>query len=267
MARACLACGDPLGANRTDEHVIPDWLLSELGISAEQLNQFVADRVTGETKNPRPQHPMDAFREGRVCETCNSGWMSVLESEARLVLPVFMNGGRSISAVSESDCLVIARWMLKTAVILSHASPLGLPIPPEQLQFLKLNSKGLPAGVGVFGATHNPTGPFSYLQRNRWNNFVFSRFPETSGAALTDGKEYKLTVQLRHLILLVAYLPFPSSQFMLAAGLHVPIWCDRRILPCYRVDLTTQPYDSTNVVSLFNNCLAALHSSQQEKND
>jgi hypothetical protein len=225
MARVCLAGGNPMGANRTDEHVIADWLLKELGISAEQLNQFVADRNTGETKNPRPQHPMDAFREGRVCATCNSGWMSVLESEAKGVLPVFINGRRSISAVSESDCLVISRWMLKTAVILSHAIPLDLPIPPEHLRFLKLNPNGLPAGVGVFGATHNPTEPFNYLQRNRC---MVSKSPETPEAAFD--KAYKLTVQVRHLILMVANLPHASSQFMLAAGLHVPIWTDGRVL-------------------------------------
>jgi hypothetical protein len=180
MGRVCLACGDPLGANRTDEHVIADWLLKELGISAEQLNQYVANRITGETKNPRPQHPMDAFKEGLVCETCNNGWMSVLESEAKGVLPIFVNGARSVSAASESDCLVISRWMLKTAVILSHAIPLGPPITPEHLQFLKLNPNGLPAGVGVFGATHKPTEEFNYLQRNRW---IVGKNPEESEVA------------------------------------------------------------------------------------
>jgi len=259
MMRTCLACDSPLGANRTNEHIIADWLLQELGMSEEKLTQVVADSVTGEMKDARPKHPMDAFREGRVCGQCNWGWMSQLESQVRLILPDLMNGKRSVTAVSTEESLVIARWMLKTAVVLSHASGFDEPLPQAHLQFLKNNPTLLPTQIGVFGATQRATRDFGYLQRNHWVNV---EEPSAKVLKTLVGKEYKLSIELRNLFLMAAYLPSGSSHFMLAAGMHVPIWPTNTLLPCYRTDLTVvNPYDSLNVLALFNNSLGAVHPS------
>jgi hypothetical protein len=45
--------------------------------------------------------------------------MSTLEANAKAVLVPYINGERNITQISESDALVVARWTLKTAVILS----------------------------------------------------------------------------------------------------------------------------------------------------
>lgn len=257
--RTCLACDAPLGANRTNEHIIADWLLRELGITQEQLTQIVADSVTGDMNDARPKHSMAAFREGRVCGLCNSGWMSQLEAQAKLILPDLMNAKRSVTAVSAAESLVIARWMLKTAVVLSHASGFDQPLPQSHLQFLKDNPTLLPTQVGVFGATQRTTRDFGYLQRNHWVNVEESC---TKFSTTLAGKEYKLSIEMRNLFLIAAYLPSGSSHFMLAAGMHVPIWPTDTLLPCYRTDLTVaNPYDSLNVLNLFNNSLGAVHPS------
>jgi hypothetical protein len=151
--------------------------------------------------------------------------------------------------------------MLKTAVILSHASGLKMPLPRVHLQFLKDNPSLLPAGIGIFASMQSPTHQFSYLQRNYWVNVDDARMPETREMRDTApvGNEYKLTIQLYHLLLMAAYLPSSSAQFMLASGLHVPIWPPDTVLPCYRAGLTIElPYDSIKMTTLFNNTLGVI---------
>jgi hypothetical protein len=152
MSRVCLACGVPLGANRANEHIIADWLLTELGNTEEQLTQIIANSLTCETKEARQPHVMSSFKEGRVCGACNNGWMSTLEANAQTVLVPYINVDRNITQISESDALVVARWTLKTAVILSHAIPLQKPLPTQHLGFLREDPLKLPAQVGIFAA-------------------------------------------------------------------------------------------------------------------
>jgi len=262
MARHCLGCGVPLGANRTDEHVIALWLLEELGLREEELRQIVANSETGDMAEPRTPHPMQSFLQGSVCDRCNSGWMSQLESEAQAVLPALISGTRIPTSLSDSERLVVSRWMLKTAVLLSHAAPLKKTLPPEHLQFLRNNPTDLPPQIGVFAAYTVPTREFGSRQRNYWVNGSLSETPEL----LTEmqASAYKLSIQLRRLLLMAAYMPRVSSQYLLAAGLHLPLWPNLAIFPCYRADLTIEPpYDSIKVLAIFNDTLGGLHVEQR----
>src|SRR5260370_9010706 len=98
--RSCLACGTGLGANRAKEHVIADWLLNELGMSEEELTQIAANSATGEMNEARPVYPMNAFKEGRICAGCNSGWMSELESLPKTVLPDLLRARRPVTSLN-----------------------------------------------------------------------------------------------------------------------------------------------------------------------
>jgi len=254
-----MACGVALGANRTNEHVIAEWLLRELEMSEEELTQIAANSITGEMKNSRPPHPMDAFKEGRICARCNSGWMSELESQAQAILPQFMRG-QPVTSVTEADSLIIARWTLKTAVVLSHAIGAHKTLPPEHLRFLRANPVQMQSRVGIFAAITQPTRQFGCRQRNHWMNVhLEEKLDLEPHSEIMTERAYKVSFQLRHLLLMAAYIPLASSQFLLAAGLHVPIWSNR-ILPCYRTDLTIEPpYDSIKVLALFNDSLGAIH--------
>jgi len=258
MARHCLGCGVPLGANRTDEHVIALWLLKELGLGEEELRQIVANSDTGDMVEPRTSHSMQSFLQGSICAKCNHGWLSQLESEAQTVLPALINGTRILTSLSDSERLVVTRWTLKTAVVLSHATPLKKPLPPEHLQFLRDNPTDLPPQIGVFAAHTVPTREFGNRQRNHWVNGSLTEAPDLIEEMQKSA--YKLSIQLRQVLLMAAYLPRASSQFLLAAGLHLPLWPNLPIFPCYRTDLTVEPpYDSIKVLAIFNDSLGAVH--------
>jgi hypothetical protein len=256
--RHCLACGTPLGANRTNEHVIADWLLEALGLGEEQLTQIVANSDTGSMDEPRTAHPMQTFQQGGICGTCNNGWMSQLESDAQPILLPLVNGDRNPTSLSEPERLVLSRWTLKTAVVLSHAAPLRKLLPTEHLQFLRNNPADLPSQVGVFAAFTAHTRQFGSRQRNYWINGTLNEEPKV--LAEMQASAYKLSLQLHGLLLMAAYLPLTSSQFLIAAGLHIPVWPKLQFFPSYVADLTIHPpCDSIKVLEIFNDSLGAVH--------
>jgi hypothetical protein len=248
--RSCLFCTTPL-TERAREHVIPQWLIDYLGIRDEDLFQGIAQTQDGALLKQRT-HVAQSFVEGRVCKQCNSGWMSSLENQIRPFLLDLMSGQRSLHALSAEERLLLARWTAKTAFVLSCAAPLDAVVPEDHPRTLKELSDTLPAGVGVFANQHEPTGKFSYVQKNHWLRFSDEEQPE-------HPQRYKVALQLQNLILLVAHWP-PPARLVLAAATHVPIWPIEMLSPSYYpgIDLP-RPYDSRNLLMRFSDTLAVLH--------
>jgi hypothetical protein len=257
--RCCLSCEGPI-INRAKEHVIPEWLLKVLGVQYEELIQAVATGSEDRIENER-RHAFDSLQEGRICESCNSGWMSELENNAKPLLVPLMKGEVGLSSLSDSECLIVARWAAKTAIVLSNCSSLRMPGPSGSLRFLKENPLLLPPGFGVFGS-QQPDRPgtrhFAYLQRNSWVNASLRDAP-TREQEMVEGA-FKVGLQFWSLYLITAFLPLPDSRFLVAAGLHVPLWPSGAVFAAYKVALDIpDPYDSYNVLKVATHTLGAIH--------
>jgi hypothetical protein len=235
--RSCVSCGsDITRENRAKEHVIPQWLLDHLRIRKEVIFQAVASSDDGLTRETR-ELVADQLLEGRVCESCNSGWMSKLENQAKPVLCPLIDGTRTVHALAEEECEILSKWAAKTAFILSNATPLKEPVPQHHLRGLG-RTLSMPRAMAVFTNQHVETRDFSYYQRNRWPHFS----SESTGVD-PEGR-YKIGLQIKRLLILVAHWPPPFHGFILAAGVHIPVWPNQQIYCCYypRLEVPT-PYD------------------------
>jgi hypothetical protein len=47
----------------------------------------------------------------------------------------------------------------------------------------------------------------------------------------------KIGLQFWSLYLIAAFLPFPDSRFLVAAGLHIPLWPSGPMFAAYKVSL------------------------------
>lgn len=86
---ACCFCQKPFSeSKRTKEHIIPQWLLKKAGVSQKEIHSFGSVRDNGselERNTPAYSHVYK-----RVCSSCNSGWLSDLESEVQRILEVML---------------------------------------------------------------------------------------------------------------------------------------------------------------------------------
>jgi hypothetical protein len=110
--RTCIFCGATADSR---EHIFADWI-NEL-IAATEFYALTVDIEDGQIARSRsyPTKHAAGQRAKIVCKTCNHGWMSKLESEAKLVLsPLILGQASTLDMVQQ---LVAATWAVKTAMV------------------------------------------------------------------------------------------------------------------------------------------------------
>ena len=253
--KTCICCTRELSGNKSREHVIPQWLLQEIGLEEETFYQKVI-RKSDEQVVDKRQHAASAFVLGGVCTSCNNGWMSDLENRARPLLHSLIAGDRTVVGLNESERKLLSFWACKTAYAMSYAGLHKQPVPVDHFRHLDKHSVPI-TGVGVFAGDHTQSGIASIHQTQDWPHL---HLDPNRGILIEKTKGYKLGLQLKRLLLLVCFSPDSRSRFVLAAGVHVPVWPIELMYPSYgcNKDLP-EPQDSRAMLARFCATLAVLH--------
>lgn len=107
--RKCLFCSN--SANSLED-VWPHWITDQFKTS--QPSEAQLERHGEKTRSWRVRQPELPIRY--VCQPCNNGWMSQIESQTKPFLqPLLMGERQSLDMASQST---IALWSLKTAMVL-----------------------------------------------------------------------------------------------------------------------------------------------------
>lgn len=138
----CLACGET-SSPASREHVFSRWLLEELECLDAPISLF---RRLGDGSSTQARVPitLDSFKLKRVCERCNSGWMSRLEVSVKPILLPIMRRTRALGSLDEEERRILAKWAGKTAIIESHAVGAESPVSPELLRWMRERTDNLP---------------------------------------------------------------------------------------------------------------------------
>ena len=138
----CIFCGSDLAGCRSKEHVLPQWALDEFGLRDEltmpthfsQSGQVLSDRL----------HTYNGMVAGKVCQNCNSGWMSRLEVENKDLITALARGRRDTLDLQDGAAVGLARWAFKTALALHAASNYRRLVPVEHYRHLSCCDASLP---------------------------------------------------------------------------------------------------------------------------
>jgi hypothetical protein len=262
-SQVCRFCNN-VPAQWSNEHIFPEWLMSYLNVpEGDLLYQGYATADTGEPLKAPRIHATSNFVDGRVCSTCNNGWMSALENEAKPILIPLIEGKRLVQNLTMAERQTVAKWATKTASLISCVSLASKPVSANHLHALNTPA-GLPAvAVGVLAVQWSFTTAASILQRDYWPQISVTSSPEPSPTSPPDA--YKLGVQFKHLYLCVIYWPGSDPRYALAAGLHVPIWPATALLwPSYLPQVPPQE-DSVGWLRLFVETVAIVHAPPDSK--
>jgi len=109
-----------------------------------------------------------------VCKSCNNGWMSGLESQAKPIIEGLLSDTRSGFEPRHRE--VVARWVLKTAMVFEAVGGKEWFYTPEERATVK--SGLIPAGYTAFWAARCVNLPGAYSAAN---NMFESAELSTSG--------------------------------------------------------------------------------------
>jgi hypothetical protein len=87
-----------------------------------------------------------------VCETCNNGWMSTIDNEAKSVLSFLILGQPAI--VTLNSAKLIARWACMKMMVAEHSQPLDVCTPQYERDHLR-NNREPPPNWKIWIARHD----------------------------------------------------------------------------------------------------------------
>ena len=123
-----------------------------------------------------------------------------------------------IEDLSPTELAIIAKWTTKTAYMHSLTSPLKQPVISDHVRALN-GDDGVPfPEVAVFGMLSDFKKQNGYFLARHWPYFGRRGIIPIEVAQVS----YKISLQFRHLYLLVAFWP-ESALFTRARGLHIAI--------------------------------------------
>jgi hypothetical protein len=109
--RQCIFCPNPANSQ---EHLWAEWLLKREPLHLQvPVRHTVGDQPARTINTP--------ITIGWACTTCNNGWMSDLEREAKPILGPLISG--VTLALNTNHQQRIAQWALKTAMIAECSAP------------------------------------------------------------------------------------------------------------------------------------------------
>lgn len=213
--RICLGCGNQLtGDVFTLEHIVPQWLASEIELPNAKLEQFLHDETKTENELLR-SHGLNTFATRQVCARCNNGWMSRLENQAKPLILALMRVERSVLMLTEEERRILSRWAVKTAFMIAVTQTIKFPLPWSTFQALGTDEASGPERCVVF----------VNQQQNLPKGFLYTGPSDYFSEEKETAIQVRLGFSIQHLQFVVV-IPFDNRPRIarIAAGLHTPIW-------------------------------------------
>jgi hypothetical protein len=142
----------------SDEHVFADWITDVAGFRGKPVSHYL-DRYDGTVVEFRREPFQSKVKV--VCEPCNNGWMSGLETRTKPVLGPMIIGQEQM--LRTRDQRLLAFWAVKTALMVEHLVVPAARVIPESA-YRALYEAGQPDPRQLVLLSHRThTGPGTRL--------------------------------------------------------------------------------------------------------
>lgn len=154
-SQRCIFCGSDKDISK--EHIFPDWLKKYVPPPRVSNDRYVVEVKTLERgedgqlrysrKKGKSDRPGAAISQTVrvVCEKCNNGWMSRLQSKAKPILAPLVLG--EWGKIGESEREVLATWITMFAMVLDCSEPEHTALTQRQRNEFFRTQKPLPEWI------------------------------------------------------------------------------------------------------------------------
>ena len=131
--------------------------------NGENVREFSEHRWKDqiESKQLKRQGHLVTTKFRIVCRTCNSGWMSELENEAKPLLIKVLNSDQLL--LNEFDQKVLARWTAMKVIVDEHAES-DIYVTPQEDRELLRTKKIVPDYYAIYMGYHTHESSSSWLR-------------------------------------------------------------------------------------------------------
>jgi hypothetical protein len=199
IKRVCVFCGaTPL----TREHVFPNWMGETLAKDPRKLPRpYKFERWSVEGDEPpsdktmwESKSPLD-FVAKCVCEKCNGGWMSKIESAAKpIVVPLIQGKQVELDTASQAT---LGTWACMKAMVAGYAHQPPLSLPQDWLKQLYENHTPPPDGWVAFATAYEGRRPAFFASHR------LALFNVENDEPTTDNEGIMMTLVVGYLALKV----------------------------------------------------------------
>ena len=127
----------------SDEDAIPEWISKAI---RDQTGGFFTTTLYGLVKKSQFARVL-----ARICRPCNNHWLAVMEQDTGPVLLDLIKGSVESRELSADDQRLIARWAIKTALMIDLSADVRV-VPLGFYQQLRQRREPLPSMVVRIGA-------------------------------------------------------------------------------------------------------------------
>jgi hypothetical protein len=267
--KTCIFCGDTTSSSKASEHIIPSWILKLLNAEdevdpwSERKTKATEDgTIIPELQGDSRMANYDQLRNGLVCDTCNHGWMSELESEIQPTLKPLILGFHSLPSLSNDEKVKIARWATKTTCVLDSVSPAEKSNIIGADSSVIRTSRSLAPGWAVFYTTRPPSRRISFDRCSNWCVSPVPTLPPDEVKTRLSGT-VRTVIQVGHLVLLTVYVGHDGLRLRAVRKVHDPLstslvieWQPVPIATSYRYEVTLSHTSSENFAFKWSDALS-----------
>ena len=166
MNSGCIFCGSRKKPSK--EHIWPEWMREHFpkmeGQSHNKDTHTSRWKTALGSKRIKRQGHLSTLKIRAVCEECNNGWMSQLESETKPLLKSILQNQHV--EITEAGQGTLARWIAVKTIVGEHAEP-DICVTPETDRYL-LRSQGIiPSYFAIYIGRHMTTSDTARLRTSQ----------------------------------------------------------------------------------------------------
>jgi len=214
----CTFCNEK--GNKSKEHIWPQWLQIELTGSTKSNFRGTHISLSGVRVVSERNQSGKSLVFGAICENCNTGWMSNLESEFNPIFKKIKLDYNLIKTLNKKERNIISLWGLKTAMMINSGSNYRQIIPEIHYSHL-YKYRQIPKNVKI------DIGHIISDDRLKWEqsniNMSLNKKQDVNNIDPYDltKNSYVITMQLENLGIKVSYynnckengFQIPTSKF------------------------------------------------------
>jgi hypothetical protein len=209
--RACCFCGKPFSiSKRSREHVVPQWLLKYSGVLPKDRHFFGTVRDDGNAKIMITPAYSQVYK--KVCSSCNSGWLSHLEGEAKRIIDQIVIKDEVI--LCWADIFLLNAWAYKVFALthLSEGGDREKYIREEDLN--SLCKKLMPEGDSYMAVARSSEARMGKLNIHLFQNRFITSAEEAEENDLSLTQCFVGMLRTSDVMFLFAYVP-PGREWAL----------------------------------------------------